>query len=120
MKTIGVLSAAVVAGLISGWIAWGGDEVQPAVFFVFGFAAVFGYLTPRFAPATAILVGSGVPAVYALSALLGHPSPYGPEPNNWASIVAIIPAGFGAALGAGLRLILRAAASEIRNEGPRI
>jgi hypothetical protein len=99
-----ILLSSIAAGLISGWIAWGGNEVQPAVFFVFGFATVLGFLNPKLMPVSAVLVGSEVPAFYFLSAALGYPTRFVPEPNTWASFVAVIPALVGGTLGAGIRL----------------
>lgn len=98
-----LLLSAAAAGLFCGWAAWGGNEVQPAVFFVFGYGAVFGFLNPKLAPTTAVLIGAGVPGFYFVSGAMGHPARYPPEPSAWASLIAIVPALVGSGIGAVLR-----------------
>ena len=105
---------ALALGAVAGWLAWLTDEVVPAVAMVLLSTAVLGFLRPKLSPLTALVVGLCVPLFYVVSSAVGYPTRFPSEPGPWASAVVLIPAAFGAAVGAGARLVANEAASNRR------
>lgn len=97
-----VLMCAVLVPLI-GWIDRNATEVQPAVLLLLVCSAVLGFLAPRHAWLTALLLGTSilVTHVVARAMVLSTPSDTaGP------TLLALIPASIGAVAGAATRLLV--------------
>jgi hypothetical protein len=94
---------AVMGSALAGLVAVKTTEVMPPVFVIAVVCVALGFATPRFAWLSALLVGSGVFASYAVAGLIGYHPKAPPEPNIYASLIAILPAIFFAYVGAGAR-----------------
>jgi hypothetical protein len=96
------LAAAVPIGLVIGLLDRRAEEVQPAVLLFLVSGAVLGALSPRFAVATGVLLGLGVPIVHAWVRLNHLPLPY-PMDSYASAFIALIPATLGTLAGAWAR-----------------
>lgn len=102
------LIAFVVAFLgsaLAGIVAVRTVEVQPAVLVIAIVCTALGFATPKYAWLWAIMVGLGVFGGYLVAGLVGVHVKAPPEPNIYASLIALAPAFLFAYLGAGLRWI---------------
>lgn len=101
MRPIPVLIT-LIGAIVTGWLAWASSEVFPAVLSILVFGGLIGLLKPKLGPLLVVIVALGIPAFYVLSAALGFPSKWPPEPGPAATLIAIVPAFF--AYGAGLAI----------------
>ncbi len=98
------LVAAAGVGIGIATLDRGQDEIQPAVLMLFVAAFAFACGRPRDAWAYALLLGAGVPGLELVSRLQGVP----PIPNSvpGSTVLAFLPAAFGALAGAFARRAL--------------
>lgn len=93
---------AVPLGLFVGYVDSRNNEVQAAVLLIGVFSFLFGLVVPRRAWRWALAVGGSIPAYYLGGQILGvHLPPM--EPNDWASLIALVPALLGAYAGSFVR-----------------
>lgn len=92
----------LVFGCIIGYLNLHNNEVQPAVLAILVFTALLSFLQPRRAWLWAILLGLSVMLSYFIAEAIGYHAPP-PDPNIFATLIALIPACIGATLGAVLR-----------------
>ena len=94
------LALAILASILTGWVSLNTNEVQPAVIVIGVSCFLLGVAVPRLALLWAAIVGLGVFGGYALAGLLGIAVKAPPEPNIWASLIALVPALVASLLGA--------------------
>jgi len=104
MRTIAYV-VAVLGSALAGLVAIRTTEVQPAVLVIAVVCMMLGFAIPRLAWLFAIIVGGGVFAGYVLANLAHVTVKAPPEPNIYASLIALAPAFVAAYLGAGARWI---------------
>ena len=96
---------ALMGSALAGIVSLRTNEVQPAVFVIAVVCMILGFATPKFAWLWAIIVGIGVFASYVIAGIVHYPVKYPPEPNIYASLIALAPAFVAAYIGAGARWI---------------
>jgi len=104
---------AILLGLLIGYVDSRADEVQPAIMLILIFTFVLGFLHSRFAWLWAILIGSGIFSSYLIRFAFGMTPPHPPEPNAFATLIALIPAFIGAYTGVAARWLVY----ELRSQG---
>ena len=102
-----VLLAALLFGLVAGWVDVHNDEVQAAVLVIVCGAGALGLTAPRLALVSGALVGLGVPIVHAVVRLQHYALPLAMD-GYWESFIALLPGLIAASIGA---LVRRAATS---------
>jgi hypothetical protein len=99
-KRIGLIIAlTVIFSLAIGYVNIHANEVQAPVLTILVLTFLLGCLDPRRAWLWAICLGGAVPLSYALAPIFGYLVPYPPDPNIFASFIALIPAFIGAYAG---------------------
>jgi len=94
---------AFMGSILAGIVSIRTSEVQPAVLVIAVVCMILGFATPKFAWLWAIIVGLGVFAAYVFAAMIHYPVKSPPEPNIYASLIALAPAFVAAYIGAGAR-----------------
>jgi hypothetical protein len=93
-----VLLCVVVAPVI-GWLDFHQTEMQPAVLLLLVSSAVIAWLQPRYAWIVALMLGLSITEAHFIADVLGK-TPATPSVPRVATLLALIPASIGAALGA--------------------
>lgn len=102
MRSI-ALVVALLGAALTGVVSVRTDEVQPAVLVIALVCFGLGFAAPRLAWLWALVVGLGVFGGYFFAGLAGIHVKAPPEPNLFATLIALIPAFLFAYLGAGAR-----------------
>lgn len=90
----------ILLGAISGFVDIKASEVQPAALLIIIFTCFLGFIQPRNAWVSAIIIGSSILAAHLISPFWGLYPDYPVEPGVWATAIALIPAFLGAYIGA--------------------
>jgi hypothetical protein len=98
-----ILIGALVVGALAGYIDQHNEEVQATVLVLVVGMTVIGYLLPKWSWLAALIAGSCILAAALISRAMGIPERFPIEPNVFASLLAIIPAGIGALVGVAIR-----------------
>ncbi len=99
-------SLALVGAALAGWVDFNNDEPQAAVLVILFFTITLGLVQPAKAWLWAIIIALGLPVVYLAARALGSQPVSPPSPVWYASLLALIPAFFGAYLGVLARLMM--------------
>ncbi len=100
-----VLAAALLLGIVAGWVDLHNDEVQAGVLVIVVAAGLLGMWAPRLALLTGVIVGLGVPIAHLYARLTGYQLPY--QMGHYAeSFIALIPGVLAAGIGAAVRRVL--------------
>jgi hypothetical protein len=102
--TVVWLLVGVSDGLFAAYIDFHNNEVQAAVLVILTCTFIIGAFRPRGAWRWALAVGLGVPVCHVCGKWFGLVSQYPVKPNDYASIIAVIPAFIGSYFGALLRV----------------
>ena len=100
-----LLLAALAVGAGIAILDRGQDEVQPAVFLLLVAGFALSCARPRDAWAYALLLGAGVPGLDLIMRLAGNPPPVDSVAGS--TVIAFLPAGIGALVGAGVGRLIR-------------
>ena len=100
---------ALLGGLIAGAIDFNATEPQPAALLVLVFAGILGLIQPRSAWRWAIIVALGLPLAHLSLRQLGWQPRDAPEPGEYATLIALIPAFIGAYGGVLMRRVIQSA-----------
>jgi hypothetical protein len=104
-----VVVLCMIAAPLIGVIDFQASEVQPAVLLLFAGSAAISWLQPKYAWLVALLLGLSIVETHFVALAIGKTPP---SETALPTLLALIPAGVGAVIGAGLRAINpRAAAS---------
>ena len=106
LKHILPLTLSVVLGLFIGYLDWFANEVQIIVLLILIAVGTISFGWPRWSWLAAIIVAFSLPIVHLIGYALGYVEAFPPEPNVWATLIALIPAFIAAGLGAGGRWIV--------------
>ena len=87
---------AVCFAAFAGYVDLHNDEVQPAVLVILLSAGLLSLLDPKRAWLWGFLLGISVFVTYAVGARLGYYPDEPPSPNDFATLIALIPAYIGA------------------------
>ena len=104
MRAIALL-VALMGSALAGLVAVRTTEVQPAVLVIVVVCMTLGFAFPRLAWLWAVIVGVGVFTAYAVTSLAHVVLKAPPEPNIYASLIALVPAFISAYIGAAARWI---------------
>jgi hypothetical protein len=99
---------ALAGGLVAGAIDFNATEPQPAALLVLIFAGILGLIQPHGAWRWAIIVALGLPLAHLSLRQLGWQPRDAPEPGEYATLIALIPAFIGAYGGVLMRRVLNA------------
>ena len=102
---VSVLGIAFVLGLCAGWVDVHNDEVQATVLVLLVSAGTLGFLAPRFAFLSGLVVGLGVPLAHLYARLTAFQLPY-PVHHYAESFIALVPAMLAAVVAASVRKVL--------------
>lgn len=102
MRPLGFL-VAILGSALAGLVSVKTTEVQPAVLVITVVCMALGFALPRIAWLWAMIVGLGVFAGYVVCNLIHYTVKAPPEPNIYASLIALVPALITAYIGAGAR-----------------
>ncbi len=97
---------ALCGGIFAGWVDFNNDEVQAAVLVILVVTFLLGLILPRRAWLWAVIVALCLPGVYLVARSLGYQPVSPPEPDWYASLLALIPAFIGAYAGVLGRVIV--------------
>jgi hypothetical protein len=106
LKAVAVPAAAIAAWAWLCWVNLNTVEVQPAAGSLLVLAMLFGAITPKASWAWALFFAAAIPLSIAWAGAVHYPMAY-PAPRLYETAIALVPAGIGAAVGAGLGLVLR-------------
>ena len=94
---------ALLVGALAGYVDQHNDEVQATVLVLVVGMVVVGFLSPRWSWLAALIAGLCILAAALIARAMGLPQLYPVQPNVFATLLAIIPAGIGALAGAMIR-----------------
>jgi hypothetical protein len=89
----------ILGGILIALFDMDQTEVQPAVLMILIFTGVAGFLRPTLAYIWALILGLSIFAVDFIAIYTGHTFTHPPQPNVYATLVALIPAFIGAYAG---------------------
>lgn len=89
----------ILGGIIIALFDMDQTEVFPAVIMILIFTGVAGFLRPTLAYLWALILGLSIFIVNILAINTGHEFTHPPQPNVYATFVALIPAFIGAYIG---------------------
>ncbi|MDB6018316.1 MAG: hypothetical protein JWR19_2805 [Pedosphaera sp.] len=101
-STLVSLALAIAIGLFAGVVDFKNNEPQAAVLVLLVLGGMLGFARPRPAWGCALLMGLGIPLVHLIAHTLGYRPVNPPQPNPWASLMALIPAFIGVYCGLGI------------------
>jgi hypothetical protein len=101
------LGAAIVTGILAGLVDFHNNEPQAAALVLLGLCGLMGFLRPAGAWRWGVVASLGIPTVYLLGRSLGCKPVSWPEPNIFASLVALVPGLIGVYAGALTRSVFR-------------
>lgn len=90
----------VLFGAVSGFVDITTSGVQASALLIIIFSCFLGFLQPKNAWLTALIIGSSILAAHLISPYWGLYPDYPVEPGLWATSIALIPAFIGAYIGA--------------------
>src|SRR5438445_108144 len=102
MRTAWPYVVAVALGAVIGWLDLHASEVQGAVLLMLMCAFGMGLAAPERAWRWGVLIGLGVPVVHVVASACGYRPPHPPQPNDLATLLALIPGLIGASVGAAI------------------
>lgn len=82
----------LLAGAAAGYVDLHNDEVQACLILMLPAGFFAGLLQPRGAWRWALVLGLGVPVAHLVARLVGYRPPYPVRPNDFAVLLALIPA----------------------------
>lgn len=91
----------VLLGTITGFVDIIASEVQPSALLIIMFTCLLGFIQPKNAWLSALIIGSSILAAHLISPFWGLYPDYPVEPSVWATTIALIPAFIGSYIGAG-------------------
>ena len=99
-------AGAVGVGIFAGAVDFNNDEPQAACAVLLVLGGGLGFLRTRGAWRWGVIAALGIPAVYLVSLRLGFKPKMPPQPNLWATLLALIPSTVGVYMGVFCRKIL--------------
>jgi hypothetical protein len=112
-----LLLVGIADGLFAAYVDYHNDEVQAPVLVILVCTCLLGLIRPKGAWKWALAVGLGVPACHIGGRWLGYAGPYPVKPNDYASIIALIPAFIGSYFGALMRVAAYLPGDQIDRRG---
>jgi hypothetical protein len=103
--------AAVATAIFVGLIDFHNREPQPAAAVLLVLCGLMGFARPSGAWRWGVIAPLGIPVVYLAGCAMGFKPADAPQPNIFASLVALIPGLIGAYAGAFARRLLKASSN---------
>jgi hypothetical protein len=100
--------AAVATAIFAGLIDFRSHEPQPAALVLLVLCGLMGFARPAGAWRWGVIAPLGIPVVYLIGCTLGFKPADAPQPNVFATLIALIPGLIGACAGAFARWLLKA------------
>ncbi|MCU7492912.1 MAG: hypothetical protein HF312_18035 [Ignavibacteria bacterium] len=91
----------VLLGAMAGFVDIIASEVQSSALLIIISTCFLGFIQPKNAWLSALIIGSSILAAHLISPFWGLYPDYPVEPSVWATTIALIPAFIGAYIGAG-------------------
>lgn len=85
----------LVVGLFAGWVDFHNNEAQAAALLLILFGSLLGFTQPAKAWRWALLLGLCMPGAYLIGLSQGYKPKSWPQPNVYATVMALIPAFIG-------------------------
>jgi hypothetical protein len=101
---VSILFAAAI-GFLAGWVDSHNDEPQAAVLVLLVLGGLLGLSRPRLPWLCAVIAALGIPTVYLVRRAMDLHVVSWPEPNLFATLLALIPALIGIYSGLGARKV---------------
>jgi len=103
--TIASILPAAAIGFLAGWVDSHNDEPQAAVLVLLVLGGLLGLTRPRLPWLCAVIAALGIPAVYLVRRAMDMHVVSWPQPNLFATLLALIPSFIGIYSGLGARKV---------------
>ncbi|HWY78300.1 MAG TPA: hypothetical protein VN281_21975 [Verrucomicrobiae bacterium] len=103
--TIASILPAAAIGFLAGWVDSHNDEPQAAVLVLLVLGGLLGLTRPRLPWLCAVIAAFGIPAVYVVRRAMDMHVVSWPQPNLFATLLALIPSFIGIYSGLGARKV---------------